>query len=116
ILLHGLAQALALQRIEVGQCCTRHRLGRHVDQAEAGGPAGPLVVACASTLHARVLGSRRVTLASGSPGGALRGEIKKTRTRRASMAFGRATTWKFKVVPRDGIEPPTRGFSIPCTT
>ncbi len=24
--------------------------------------------------------------------------------------------WKDFVVPRDGIEPPTRGFSIPCST
>src|SRR3546814_6964068 len=24
--------------------------------------------------------------------------------------------WREKMVPRDGIEPPTRGFSIPCST
>src|SRR5690606_41466159 len=43
-------------------------------------------------------------------------ENRKARTRRASMAFGRETTWKFKVAPSDGIEPPTRGFSTPCST
>ncbi|SPO58743.1 exported protein of unknown function [Pseudomonas inefficax] len=27
-----------------------------------------------------------------------------------------ATTRSLKVVPRDGVEPPTRGFSILCST
>ena len=42
-LLHGLAQPLALQRVEVAQLRAGHGLGRGVGQAEAGGAAEALV-------------------------------------------------------------------------
>ncbi|MCY1551680.1 hypothetical protein D9M68_880260 [compost metagenome] len=43
VLLHRLAQAFALQRVEVGQRGTGHRLGRDVDQAEAACAAAALM-------------------------------------------------------------------------
>ena len=51
ILLHRLAQALAFQRVKVGQRGPRHRLGRHIHQTKRGGPAGSLV-----RQHGRALG------------------------------------------------------------
>ncbi|MCY1421229.1 hypothetical protein D9M71_368770 [compost metagenome] len=53
--MHCLAQTFALQRIEVGQRSTGYRLGRYVQQAEAGGAAGPLVRQHGHTLRRAVM-------------------------------------------------------------
>ncbi|MCY1289007.1 hypothetical protein D9M68_677770 [compost metagenome] len=43
VLLHRLAQTFALQRVEVGQGGTGHRLGRHIEQAKAARAAAALM-------------------------------------------------------------------------
>ena len=70
ILLHRLAQALALQRVKVGQRGTCHRLGRHIHQAKARCAAGALV-----RQHGRTFGCAIVLDAPSQIHPALRGHL-----------------------------------------